>query len=339
VSVAPSEALREPGLPGGEAWGRLHAGWILRRLALAVLSLFLVTVLVFAATQALPTDPARAILGRDAAPAALESLRQELGLDRPLVEQYGSWLGGVLTGDLGESYAAQRPAWELIGPQLGNSVVLALLALAIVVPLSLLLGVLAATRRDRLSDNVFNAFSVVVYAMPEFVVGIILVTLFATTVWKLLPAVALVPPGDSPLDHFDALVLPLATLVLVTVPYLARLVRAATIEALESDFVELARLKGLRERRVVLTHALPNALVPSLQGLALIVGYLAGGIVVVEFLFGFPGIGSLLASSITARDLPVVQAIILILATLYIAVNLLADIATVLLTPRLRTAS
>jgi peptide/nickel transport system permease protein len=324
--------------PGPDGWMRVHAGWILNRLALAVVSLFLVSVLVFAATQALPNDPARAILGHEAAPAAVASLRAQLGLDRPLVSQYWSWLEGILTGDLGTSFATQEPVSQLVGPYLANSAILAGLALAFVIPLSLVLGVLTATRRDRLGDNAFNAFSVVVYALPEFVVGIILVTLFSTVVWTLLPAVALVPPGDSPLSHLEALILPIATLVLVTVPYLARLVRAAMIEALESDYVELARLKGMSQRRVVVAHALPNALVPSLQGLALIIGYLAGGIVIVEVVFDYPGVGSLLANSITARDLPVVQAVILILATVYIVVNLLADIGTVLLTPRLRTA-
>jgi peptide/nickel transport system permease protein len=317
---------------------RSQSGWILRRIALAVLSLLIVSALIFVATQALPSDPARAILGHEAQPAALANLRQQLGLDRPLVDQYGSWLGGVVTGDLGRSYAAQEPAWQVIEPRLVNSVELALMALAVIVPLSLAIGVLTAVRRDRIGDHVFNALSIVVYALPEFVVGIILIALFSTTVWQALPAVALVPPGDSPVQHLKALVLPLATLVLVTVPYLARLVRAAMIDALESDYVELARLKGLASRRVTLAHALPNALVPSLQGLALIIGYLAGGIVIIEVVFDYPGIGSLLATSITARDLPVVQAVVLILASVYIVVNLLADIGTVLLTPRLRSA-
>jgi peptide/nickel transport system permease protein len=295
-------------------------------------------VLIFTATQALPSDPARAILGHEAAPAALQNLREQLGLNRSLVAQYATWLKGVLTGDFGRSYAAQEPAWQVIKPRLVNSLELALMALAIIVPLSLVIGVLTAVRRDRLGDHIFNGFSVVVYALPEFVVGIILVALFATTVWQLVPAVAIIPPGDSPAQHMKALILPLATLVLVSVPYLARLVRAAMIEALESDYVELARLKGLPAWRVTLGHALPNALVPSLQGLALIIGYLAGGIVIIEVLFAYPGIGSLLANSITERDLPVVQAVILILASVYIIVNLLADIGTVMLTPRLRTA-
>jgi peptide/nickel transport system permease protein len=312
--------------------------WVVRRLLLAVVTLFVVSVIVFTATQILPGDAAQQILGRTATPDRVQQLREELGLDRSAVSQYLTWAGGVVKLDFGNSLAAREPVTELIGGRLTNTLLLVSIAFLITVPLSLLIGVWAAVRRDRPVDHGVSTISLLLNAIPDFVVGMVLVLLFATSLWTVLPAVSLIPQGESAFSHLDAFVLPVATLVIVDVPYLARLVRASMIDALESEYVQLARLKGLPEREVLFRHALPNALVPTIQGSAVVLAYMAGGIVVVEYLFQFSGIGSALVSAVQARDLPVVQATTLILAAFYVLANLVADILTVLVTPRLRTA-
>jgi peptide/nickel transport system permease protein len=322
-------------LPARSRWSGL---WLLRRLAQGAGVLFVVSLIVFFATQALPADPARAILGREATPERLEALRAQLGLDRPVVEQYADWLGGAATLDFGDSLAASEPVGSLVGGPLANSLVLLLLTAAIAIPLSILIGGLAALRRDRLLDKSVLGAMLLLTAVPEFVIGLVLVILFSTTVLTVLPAVVLIPPGTSPLAHPDELVLPVATLVLAVVPYLSRLVRSSMIDALASDYVEMARLKGMPERIVVRRHAIPNALVPTVQASAIVLAYLLAGIVVVEFIFRYPGLGTELTEAVDARDLPVIQAVVLIFATGAVLFNLLADVLTVLLTPRLRTA-
>lgn len=312
--------------------------WILRRLGIAVITLLLVSLIVFVATQALPNDPAKAILGRDATPERLAQLRADLGLNRPAIDQYTDWLDGAVVGDLGTSLAAQRPVSDLVWERFRNSAELVFLATLFILPLSFLLGVLSAVKRDGLFDTSSNVISLILNSLPEFVIGVIFVILLGTTVFTVFPSVALFPAGESPFEHPNEMVLPVATLVAVSVPYLMRLVRASMIDVLESDYVQMARLKGVSERRILLRHALPNALVPTIQGTALILAYLAGGIVVIEYLFRFPGIGGLLTEAISARDLPVIQACVLLLAAVYIVVNLVADILTVYVSPRLRTA-
>ena len=321
---------------------RLHrgiTGFILRRVVLGVLTLFLVSLVVFAATQALPSDPARAILGRTATPDSLAALRKQLNLDRPIVGQYTHWLGGVLTGDLGNSLAARgEPVTQVLGKRLENSTFLVLLAAVFSVPLSIMLGVLSARRRDSPLDHSLSLVLLALAALPEFVVGIGLVVLFGTTVFHWLPAVSLIPPDDAPWKHLKELVLPTLTLVLAVSPYIARIMRASMVEVLESDFVEMARLKGMPERHVLWRHAVPNAIAPAIQVIALNLAYLAGGIVVVEFVFAYPGIGSALVDAVANRDLPIVQALAVLIATAYVGFNMLADIATILVSPRLRTS-
>jgi peptide/nickel transport system permease protein len=313
--------------------------WILRRLAFGLVVLLVVSVVVFAATQALPSDPARAILGRDATPQSLANLRAQLGLDEPVVSQYFDWLGGILSGDLGTSLAAQQPVSELMSDRFFNSLSLVFISAAIAIPLSLLLGAITATRRDGLLDRFVLLMSLGLTALPEFVVGMILVILFATTVFTILPAVAAIPPGATPFEYPAEIALPVATLVLAVLPYLYRLVRGSMIDVLESDYVAMARLKGMPERIVTVRHVLPNALIPVIQGSALMMVWMLSGIVVVEFLFRFPGLGSLLTDAITNRDLPVVQAVVLTFAAAVVIFNLVADIITVYVTPKLRTAA
>ncbi len=312
-------------------------GFILRRLLLGILVLILVSVLVFLATQALPGDPARAILGRNANPASLAALRHQLHLDRPVADQYLTWVTGLLHGNLGTSLEAQEPVSTLLAPKLVNSAVLVVLAAVLSIPLSIAIGAWAALKREKVFDQSSSNLMLLLAALPEFVVALVLVIVFATTVFHVLPAISTVPPGSRPWNNWVALVLPTITLVIAVAPYVSRIMRASMIEVLESDYVEMARLKGLPERTVLIRHALPNALGPVLQVIALNLAYLAGGIIIVEFVFNYSGIGGAIAEAVVNHDLPVIQALAILLAAVYVVVNLLADVATILVTPRLRT--
>ena len=312
--------------------------FLLRRLILGLLTLLLVSIVVFAATQALPTNAAQAILGRNATPARLAVLTRQLHLDRPVVSQYLHWLGGVLTGNFGTSAATQQPVTQLLSGRIANSAFLVLIAALIALPLSILLGVIMATQRDRPADHVLSMLTLALAALPEFVIGIGLALLFSTNVFHLFPAVTIIPTGQHAWNQPKALVLPVATLVLAVTPYISRIMRGSMVEVLESEYVTMARLKGLSNRTVTWRHAVPNAIVPAIQVSALQLAYLAGGIVVVEYVFSFPGIGAALVDAVTNRDVPTVQALTIIIAAVYVVVNLLADVATILVTPRLRTA-
>jgi len=299
-------------------------------------------VLIFLATNALPGDVAQVVLGKSATPASVSQLRTDLGLDEPLVERYGTWLAGAVQGDLGQSAVRRAqgvpdaPISEIIGTPLRNSFVLALITMALLVPLSLLLGTLAAVRAGRATDYGVSYGALVLGALPEFVLGTFLILIFFSQL-DLLPPVALVPPGASPLANPDALVLPVLTLLGVSLAFCARQVRAGVIQALRQDYVMMARLGGLRERRVLWRYALRNALGPTVQTFALSILYLFGGIIVVESLFAYPGIGQLLVQAVSTRDVTLVQGITLVLAAIYIAVNIVADLIVVLLVPKLRT--
>jgi peptide/nickel transport system permease protein len=311
---------------------------ILIRIGLGILTLFLVSIVVFAATQALPGDTARAILGREAVNTArYDALREQLGLNKPLAQQYLGWLGGVVTGDLGNSLVQDQPVTQLLGRRVLNTFILVFVAALLSIPISLLLGSLTALRRDGRFDISVSIGSLSLAALPEFVIGIILILLFATQVFNWLPAVSRVDPDVPISQQLELFILPAVTLTLAVAPYMTRILRASTIEVLESEYVMMARLKGLPERLVLNRHALPNALAPMLQVTALNLAWLAGGVVVVEYLFAFPGIGSLLVDSVANRDMPMVQAITLIIAAVYVVANLTADILTILVSPRLRT--
>ena len=313
--------------------------FVLRRLALGLLTLLLVSIVVFAATQALPGNAARAILGRDATPQRIAALTAQLHLNRPVTSQYLHWLGGVLTGNLGTSAASQQAVTQLISGRLLNSAFLVLVSALVALPLSVLLGVIMAMRRDRTADHTLSLVTLALASLPEFVIGIALVLVFATNLSHLLPAVSLVPPGEHAWNHPSVVVLPAATLVLAVTPYISRIMRGSMIEVLESDYVTMARLKGLSERTVIWRHAVPNAIVPAIQVSALQLAYMAGGVVVVEYVFTYPGIGAALVDAVGNRDVPVVQALVLIIAAVYVVVNLLADLATIIVSPRLRTAA
>ncbi|WP_067966417.1 ABC transporter permease [Nocardiopsis trehalosi] len=311
---------------------------VLKRLAYGLLTLFVVSLVVFLATQALPGDAARAILGRDATPERLEALRAQLRLDDPLVVQYGSWLAGVVTLDLGTSFANALPVSEYLAQRAVGSLTLMALAAVIATPVAVFLGAYSALRRDRAADHATSAATLVLAAIPEFAVGILLILAFSTGFLHLLPAV-FAGNGQAVLEDPEQLVLPVATLVLAVSPPIIRMMRASMIEVLESEYVQQARLKGLPERTVIWRHAAPNAIGPVAQVIALQLGWLAGGVVAIEYLFGFPGIGLALMDAINTRDLPVIQAVTLLIAAVYIVVNLLADIVGLAANPKVRVSA
>lgn len=310
---------------------------LLRRAAFGLITVAVVSIVVFLATQALPGDAARAILGKDATPERLAALRAELGLDQSLAGQYFNWLGGVLRFDLGTSLANQRPVGELLGSAAINTGILMTCAALVAIPLSIALGTLTAMAKDGMGDRVTSVITLVLASLPEFVVGILLVLLLSTGVFHLFPAV-FVDSGGSVLNQPQELVLPVATLVLAVSPYITRIMRATMLEVLESEYVRQARLKGITERAVILRHAIPNGIGPVAQVIALQLAWMVGGVVIVEYLFRFPGIGFALTDAVANRDVPFIQALVLFIAVFYVAVNLLADVITLLANPRVRTA-
>ncbi len=311
--------------------------FVAKRLVFGVLTLLVVSVLIFVLTHALRGDAASIVLGRDATPEALAEIRSTHGLDKPLVTQYVDWISGVVRGDLGTTFTNNEPVWGLLSARVGASLFLLFCAGLVSIPVSIALGSLAALKRDGKYDSGSGIVMLILAALPEFVVGSLLVILLATNVSHLLPATDYLSPDDPPWANMKGIILPVLTLVLAVVPYVSRVTRAAVIEVLESDYVEMARLKGMPERTVLVRHALPNAIGPIFQVIALNLAYLAGGVIVIEWLFNYPGIGSALNEAVRSRDLPVVQFLALVIAAVYIVTNLLADIGTVLATPRLRT--
>jgi peptide/nickel transport system permease protein len=312
-----------------------------RRLAGAAAALLAVSILLFVGTEVLPGDAAGAVLGKSATPTQLAETRALMGLDRPAPERYLNWLGGLVAGDLGNSaagYADGRevPIWGEISGKVGNSLVLALVTTALMVPLSLLLGVLAAMRAGRPLDHAISLTSLAIVSLPEFIIGSLLIAVFFSWL-DVLPPVSLIAPGASPLGNLEGLALPVLTLLGASMAASIRMVRAGMIEVLDSDYVEMARLNGFREGLVVRRYALRNALATAVQVFAQNIQYLIGGIIVVEYLFSYPGLGEELVNAVAIRDVREVQSIALLVAAFYIALNILADLLVVLLVPKLRT--
>lgn len=306
------------------------------RLSLGLLTVLAVTIVIFVATNIIPGDAARAILGRAATPEAVASLRAEMGLDRPLAVQYLSWLKGLFQLDLGQSLVTHGPVSDLIAPRFRNSLLLLCVTALIAVPVSLAAGVAMALTKGRSFDNFANTGLIMLAGIPEFIVGVLLIVLLSTQVFQILPPTSMVPSGSSILSSPQVLVLPVATLVLAILPYLARLVRSALIDAMASEYVVIARLKGVPEAQVIIRHALRNSLLPAIQATALSLGYVLGGAVVVEFIFQYPGMGTALRDAVGSRDLFVIQAVVLVFATGYVIFNLAADVLSIVVTPTLR---
>jgi peptide/nickel transport system permease protein len=311
---------------------------IWRRLVIGVVTLLLVSVVVFWATQVLPGNAAYAILGRNATPSRVRALEIALHLNRGVFDQYWVWISAVFTGNLGHSLINGLPVWGYVEPRIINSAVIVFVTGIIGAVVGVTLGAIAALRKDRWFDHVTSVIVLAVTSLPEFLVAIALIILLSTVVWHVLPAVSLLAPGTYAWSQPELLVLPVATLVIVIVPYIHRMMRAAMVEALESEYVQMARLKGVPEWRVVLVHALPNAIAPTIQVIGLNFLYLAGGVVVVEYVFDFPGIGQGLVYAVDDRDIPVIQFIVLVLAAFYIVMNVVTDVIALLGTPRRRIA-
>lgn len=336
-------AGRPPGAPLAVPVGRGRLAlpplpaFLLRRLAVAVVLAVAVSLLVFIAIQLLPGDPARAALGGRATPAQLAAVRAELGLDQPAPQRYLDWLSGLAHGDLGTSLLThQRIAHEIAGPLL-NTIVLALVTLAIILPLGVALGTLAGLRRG-LADQLISGVTLAAIGIPEFVIGSVLILVVAIHLgW--VPPVSLIAPHQTGLDHPSVLVLPVATLVLVGLAYTVRMVRAMVIEVIGAEYVQMARLAGVRERVIVRRYVLRNSMAGSVQVMAQTVQWLFGGVVVVETVFGYPGLGQELVSAVAARDLAEVQSLTFLIALTFIVINVFADLIVVLLVPKLRTAA
>jgi len=314
------------------------ATYILRRLGLALVTLWLLSVIVFFAGQVLPGDPGRAILGPLAAQSAVHALDTQLGVDRPLLAQYWSWISGLAHGDMGVSYQFRTPVAPFIGAALVNSVKLAALAFVIVVPLGITGGVVAALRVGRAADRTISVTGLSAATVPEFVSGIVLIVIFAVEL-KWLPVSASAGAGASAGSQLDHLILPAIPLVLVLFGYIARMARAGTIEALDSDYARTATLKGLKRSVVIRRHILRNSLLPTITVIATQTGYLVGGLVVVETLFNYQGIGKLIFTAATAKDFPMLEAGVLTIGVVYMVATLIADVLYTLLNPRLRLGS
>lgn len=319
---------------------------ILQRLALGVLTLFIVSVVIFLAVNALPGDFAQSILGQGATPESVAAIRKDLGLDQPLITRYLSWAGGMMTGDLGVSFAQMNFQNSMgggetetvatqIAPRLYNTLWLAAVTAMIAVPVSLILGVLSALYRNSMFDRATNIFTLSSISSPEFFLAYILI-LFLAVLNPLLPSLSNIFEGMSFADRFQRTLLPALTLTLVVTAHMMRMTRAAIINLLASPYIEMARLKGMSPMRVIVTHALPNALAPIINVIALNLAYLVTGVVVVEVVFVYPGIGQLFVDSVKIRDIPVVQACCLIFASAYVLLNLTADILSIISNPRLR---
>ena len=304
-----------------------------QRLLLGVLTLFIISVVIFGATELLPGDLARELLGQSATEETLAALREQLGLNDPAPLRYWNWLAGVLKGDFGMSMATQKPISELVGARLGNTLFLALYAAALAVPFALLLGVLAALWRNSIFDRASNALALTAISFPEFFVAYTLIFWLAQS--GLFPSMVRITGSTTTGDLLYMAFLPALTLTLVVTAHMMRMTRAAIINLLASPYIEMARLKGMSPIRVVLRHAVPNALAPIINVVALNLAYLITGVVVVEVVFVYPGLGQLMIDAVSNRDIAVVQAIALIFASAYVLLNLLADVLSTITNPRL----
>lgn len=304
-----------------------------QRLLLGVLTLFIISMVIFGATELLPGDLARELLGQSATEETLAALREQLGLNDPAPLRYWNWLAGVLQGDFGMSMATQKPISELVGARLGNTLFLALYAAALAVPFALLLGVLAALWRNSIFDRASNALALTAISFPEFFVAYTLIFWLAQS--GLFPSMVRITRSTTTGDLLYMAFLPALTLTLVVTAHMMRMTRAAIINLLASPYIEMARLKGMSPIRVVLRHAVPNALAPIINVVALNLAYLITGVVVVEVVFVYPGLGQLMIDAVSNRDIAVVQAIALIFASAYVLLNLLADVLSTITNPRL----
>ncbi|ACZ78047.1 MULTISPECIES: ABC transporter permease [Dickeya] len=312
----------------------MSASYLLKRLLLVIYTLLVVSVLVFSITQLLPADAAVTLLGQHATPEALAAVRARLGLDAPAWVQYWHWLAAALHGDFGVSMRTNLPVAPTLLTALSRSLLLAACALSLMLLVALPLGVWAAVRKGKLADVLVSVLSYIGISFPEFVTATLMLLLFAD-IWQLLPATGYVPLSENLIDGVRHLVLPSATVAMILVAHVSRMVRSEMVDVLHTDYIRAAWLKGLPRRRILWRHALRNGLLPTITIVALDVGYLLGGIVVVEEIFAIPGIGRELIVAVQARDLPTIQGGVMILASTYAVVNFLADLAYATLDKRI----
>ena len=308
---------------------------IAQRIALGILLLLAVSVLIFAGTQILPGDVAQSILGQSATPQALENLRASMGLNDPAYIRYFRWLGGVLTGNLGTALSSGQDIATSIWPRLKNTLFLAFWAAAVSVPLAIVLGLLAVRYRNGFVDKLISGLALASTSLPEFFIGYLLVYFFAVK-WQIFPGISTVYDGMPFLDRMKAIALPATALTLVVLAHMMRMTRAAILNVMQSAYIETAELKGLSAFRIIRRHAFPNAIAPVVNVVMINLAYLVVGVVVVEVIFVYPGMGQYLVDHVAKRDVPVVQAVGLIFATVYVALNIIADVAAILANPRLR---
>lgn len=307
-----------------------------QRISLGLLLLLLVSIVIFVGTSILPGDVAQQILGQSATPEALANLREELGVNDPAVTRYFNWLGGILTGDLGTALTSGQSINEAIGRRLSNTLFLAICAAVIAVPLAIFLGLLAVRYQERLPDKLISASTLTTISMPEFVIGYIMMFIFGVQLrWFSPTAVGYRPDADF-LTRLESIALPVIVLTLVVLAHMMRMTRAAILNVMQSAYIETAELKGMSTFSVIRKHAFPNAISPVVNVVMLNLAYLVVGVVVVEVVFVYPGMGQYLVDHVTKRDLPVVQACGIIFAAIYIGLNLVADIVSILTNPRLR---
>ena len=306
-----------------------------RRLLIGVFILLVVSVLVFAGTEILPGDVATAILGQSATPELVALIRERLGLDDPVYLRYLHWLGGLVTGNLGTSLVNGADLSGEVGVRLFNTFFLALLTASVAVPLSIALGLLSALKPNGALDRTISTVTLALISLPDFLTAIILVTLFAVT-WKFFPAIVNIRSDDGITDIMHALVLPVATLVFAVLAHMVRMTRTVVLNVLTSPPIEMALLKGVPRWRILIVHALPNALAPIVNVIALNLAYLIAGIVVIETLFNVLGLGRFTVESVQNRDIPAVQVCAMIFCAVYVLLNLLADVISIIATPRLR---
>lgn len=303
----------------------MSASYILKRIALIFYTLFIVSILVFGITQILPADAAVMMLGENATVEALEALRQRMGLNDPIWMQYLSWVGNVVQGDFGTSMRTGQPVGPALFSALGTSLTLAVFGLALMLVLAIPMGIVAAVRRGKLADLLVSFISYIGVALPEFVTATLIVILVAD-VWGLLPPAGYIPLSQDFIGGIQRLILPTIVVSVMMIAHVSRMVRSELVDVMHTDYIRAARLKGLTPRRVLYRHGLRNALLPTITIVALDVGYLLGGVIVVEEIFSIPGIGRSLMSAIQARDLPVIQAGVMIMAATYSIVNFAADL-------------
>ncbi len=313
------------------------ARYLTVRLGLIVVTLLVVSLAIFTTTEVLPGDVAVMMLRQGATEQNLKKVREDLRLDRPAHVRYVSWIGNVVQGDWGDSYFQKRPIVDIVRGRLGNSIILAVFAFLVAVPTAVVVGIWAGVRPDSPGDRIASVTSLVGISMPEFVTGVLLIVIFSSTL-DLLPSTSIVLPGTNPLTRPEILVLPTLTLTGVLFAYVMRMTRANVIEVMQTNYVRTAILKGLPMRRVIFRHVLPNAMLPTISVIAMNTGWMLGGLIIVESVFAYPGLGLLLLSSIQNRDVPLLQVLALLTAGTYALSNLVADLIYAALDPRIRLA-